>query len=81
MTWPVIVGGKADKNPIAKKYFVEGIPATFLLDRDGKVVAKDLRGQDLDKEVARQMKAPLLAGGKKGESAAEKTARKAEDND
>ena len=50
--WSQIVGGPADKNSIAKQYAVEGIPATFLLDRDGKVIAKDLRGDDLRKKVA-----------------------------
>jgi thiol-disulfide isomerase/thioredoxin len=40
-------------NPLAKKYGINGIPATFLIGRDGKVVARDLRGEAaLEKAVA-----------------------------
>lgn len=32
----------------AKDYRIESIPATFLLDKEGKILAKNLRGQDLE---------------------------------
>ena len=32
----------------AKQYMVKSIPATFLIDREGKIIAKDLRGQELE---------------------------------
>jgi thiol-disulfide isomerase/thioredoxin len=32
----------------AKEYKVRAIPATFLLDREGKILARDLRGQELE---------------------------------
>lgn len=32
----------------AKEYKVRAIPATFLLDREGNIIAKDLRGQELE---------------------------------
>ena len=35
----------------AKQYGVTGIPFTLLLDKDGKIVAKGLRGDDLLKKV------------------------------
>jgi len=54
--WAHIVGGPAEENPIAKKYFVEGIPAVFLIDHEGKVVAKDLRGSELRRAVRKQVK-------------------------
>lgn len=41
------------QNPLAKQHGVRGIPATFLLDREGKVAATDLRGDELTKEVGR----------------------------
>jgi thiol-disulfide isomerase/thioredoxin len=53
INWTQIVAGPADKNPIAQKYFVEGIPATFLIDPEGRIVAKDLRGRALQTEVDR----------------------------
>jgi peroxiredoxin len=36
----------------AKAYGVSSIPATFLLDRDGRIIAKNLRGQALDAKLA-----------------------------
>jgi thiol-disulfide isomerase/thioredoxin len=38
-------------HPIADKYGVHAIPTTFLLDREGKVIAKDLHGQALADKV------------------------------
>ena len=55
--WPQIVGGPAKENAIAKAYFVEGIPASFLIDRDGKVVAKDVRGKDVLRKVRKVLRA------------------------
>jgi thiol-disulfide isomerase/thioredoxin len=49
-------------NPLAKKYQVNAIPATYLLDREGNVVAIGARGEMLEKVVSRylnQPKAPL----------------------
>ena len=40
------------KSPVCKAYDVNGIPALFLLDGDGKVIGKNLRGDDLRKKVA-----------------------------
>lgn len=51
--WPQIVLGPAEKNEIAKLYCVASIPATFLIDRHGKVVAKDLRGGALERELSK----------------------------
>ena len=36
---------------MAKHYNVTGVPKMFLLDPEGKVVAIDLRGEDLEKKV------------------------------
>jgi len=38
-------------EPIAKAYQVRSIPATFILDRNGKIVAKNLRGEALEQKV------------------------------
>jgi peroxiredoxin len=35
----------------AQTYGVQSIPANFLLDRDGKILAKNLRGADLDRKL------------------------------
>jgi peroxiredoxin len=39
------------EEPIAKQYGVTSIPATFILDANGKIVAKDLRGAALKAKV------------------------------
>ncbi len=36
----------------AKVYKVTGIPATVLIDKNGKVIAKNLRGEELEKKLA-----------------------------
>lgn len=41
-------------NPLAKKYGVNSIPATFLIGRDGKVIARDLRGNALEAALKAQ---------------------------
>lgn len=43
-------------EPIAKQYGVEQIPAPFVLDATGKVVARDIYGADLEKEVQKLIK-------------------------
>ncbi len=39
-------------SPIAKKYNVDELPASFLIDREGSIIAKGLRGQELDTKLA-----------------------------
>lgn len=57
MTWPQIWADGGDKSDLAKLYNVSGIPATFLIGPDGKVVAKDLRGDKLLASVRKQVEA------------------------
>lgn len=40
-------------NAAAQLYGVQAIPANFLLDPDGKIIAKNLRGDDLENELAK----------------------------
>jgi ankyrin repeat protein/peroxiredoxin len=53
LEWPQIVLGPAEKNALAIQYGVSGIPATFLIDKTGRVAAKDLRGDALESAVER----------------------------
>jgi peroxiredoxin len=52
MPWPQVFDGKGWQSKLAQAYGIRGIPATFLLDREGKVAAKNLRGEQLSKKVA-----------------------------
>ena len=53
MTWPQFFDGNYWKNKLAVKYGVNSIPATYLLDGQGTIIGKDLRGEELDKAVAK----------------------------
>lgn len=43
-------------NEVAKKYKVNSIPQNYLLDPDGKIIAKNLRGEELHKVLAQTLK-------------------------
>ena len=51
LEWPQILAQKGWEGEIPEKYNVVGIPRTYLLDPEGKIVAKDLRGTDMIKEI------------------------------
>lgn len=51
LTWTHVSNLKFWDEPIAKQYNVESIPATFILDASGKVVAQDLRGPELRAKI------------------------------
>lgn len=54
LVWPNHVSDlKQWQSQAAAIYGVRSIPATFILDREGRIVAKDLRGQDLENAVKR----------------------------
>ena len=55
MTWQQFFDGKGWGNKLAAKYGVNSIPATYLLDGDGKIIAKNLRGDDLEQAVAKAL--------------------------
>ena len=55
MTWAQYFDGKGWQNKLAVKYGIESIPATFLLDGEGTIVAKELRGDALENELARRL--------------------------
>lgn len=43
-------------SPAAKLYFVGGIPANFLIDQNGTIVARDLRGLNLKRKLDELLK-------------------------
>jgi peroxiredoxin len=57
LVWPQISNLKYWSEPIAKQYNIESIPATFILDANGTVVAKDLRGAELKAKVTELLNA------------------------
>ena len=51
ITWIQVSNLKFWDDPIAKLYKVEQIPTVYILDGNGKIVAKDLRGAELKAKV------------------------------
>jgi len=51
LLWKQISNLKFWNDPIAKKYNVRAIPSNFLLDENGKIVAKNLRGASLENKI------------------------------
>jgi len=47
LTWTHVSDLQWWNNAVAKMYHVEGIPLNFLVDPNGKIVARNLRGPDL----------------------------------
>ncbi len=56
MSWAQYYDGKGWQNKLAGVYGVNSIPATYLLDGEGKIIAKNLRGEALDEAVAKALK-------------------------
>jgi thiol-disulfide isomerase/thioredoxin len=52
LSWTQVSDLKGWQNSVADLYGVKGIPMNYLLDKDGKIIAKGLRGEDLDKKLA-----------------------------
>lgn len=50
LKWPQ-VSDLVQHSPVAALYAVRGIPCTYLLDADNRVVAKNLRGKELEKKI------------------------------
>ena len=57
LSWPNHVSDlKRWESVAARDYAVESIPTNFLLDKDGKIVARDLRGPALEEKLAELVK-------------------------
>lgn len=55
MDWPQVVDGRTREFKLANLYGVEAIPATFLVGRNGKIVATNLRGGKLAEVIERAL--------------------------
>ena len=51
LTWNHVSDLKFWDNQVAKTYGIQAIPQNYLLDRDGKIIGKDLRGEALQKAL------------------------------
>ncbi|MCA0153889.1 TlpA disulfide reductase family protein [Winogradskyella vincentii] len=51
LTWTQVSHLKYFNDPVARLYDINAIPATYILDKDGKIAAKNLRGRQLEAKV------------------------------
>jgi peroxiredoxin len=52
MNWHHVSNLKFWNEPVARQYNISSIPATFILDENGVIVAKKLRGDALEQKIA-----------------------------
>lgn len=52
MTWTQVSDLKSWDNEVAVQYGIRAIPSNFLIDPAGKIIAKDLRGESLQKKLS-----------------------------
>jgi len=53
--WAQYFDGKGWQNKLAAKYGIGSVPATFLLDRQGKIIGQDLRGEALEEALTKAL--------------------------
>lgn len=51
LTWPQVSNLQFWQDPVAQLYGIQAIPAQFILDENGIIVAKNLRGDALDAKI------------------------------
>lgn len=52
LPWSHMSNLKFWQDPIAELYNIKSIPATYILDAEGKIIAKNLRGEELYEKIA-----------------------------
>jgi len=52
LTWTNVSDLKGWNNQAAQLYGVRAVPTNYLIDPKGKIVAKNLRGEELNKKLA-----------------------------
>jgi len=56
LTWTQVTDFKYWENAAIKQYYVNAIPFNFLLDPQGKVIARNLRGSELNETLSKLFK-------------------------
>jgi thiol-disulfide isomerase/thioredoxin len=51
ITWPQVSDLKQWQSEVVKSYNIQSIPYTVLVDKEGKILAKNLRGEQLEKKL------------------------------
>ncbi|RQO74952.1 alkyl hydroperoxide reductase [Pedobacter sp. KBW06] len=52
LSWTQVIAPSSEKGNAGKLYSIKSIPSNFLIDPQGKIIAKNLRGKELEKVLA-----------------------------
>jgi thiol-disulfide isomerase/thioredoxin len=55
LTWNHVSDLKGWKSDVVTEYGIHAVPTSFLLDKNGKIIAKDLRGEQLEEKLKELM--------------------------
>lgn len=55
VSFPILHDGEGWKSPVVKQYGVKRLPATYLIDRSGKIRAAGILGEYIDKEIGKML--------------------------
>ena len=55
LMWPQICEGKDWDEPLFLRYNISSVPGTYLIDQNGTIADKGLRGEDLTKAIASRL--------------------------
>jgi peroxiredoxin len=58
MTWPVIADGKGFDGELPLKYNIDGTPTVFLLDRQGRIVARPSSARTAEEPLVKALEQP-----------------------
>ena len=64
LTWTHVSDLKFWGNAVGKLYGISSIPSNVLLDKDQKIIGRNLRGEDLWKKLAEVLGPPVMKAGK-----------------
>jgi hypothetical protein len=56
LTWTHVSDLKYWNNAVAVQFGIQSIPASFLIDPNGVVIGRDLRGEDLTRVLSEKIK-------------------------
>lgn len=56
LTWTHVSDLQYWNNAVAQLYHIQSIPANFLIDPNGKIIARDIRGEELNRKLQEVLK-------------------------
>ncbi|MBR5807147.1 MAG: TlpA family protein disulfide reductase, partial [Alistipes sp.] len=56
LPWISVCDFRGDFSPMLRAYNVRKLPSNFLIDREGKIISKDLYSDALERQLAKMLK-------------------------